>query len=358
MNGQHTPNQIRMWKNEDGRIAVSFPYNPIYTTKIKTINEYRWHPEEKYWSLPYSEDVLEKILFAFNGERIDVDPALYLEDLRRELKSRKYSSKTIKAYLHSNGDFMNFVKKNPMEVSNEDVRSYLSYLAEDRNFSASSLNIAINALKFYYGEMLKLDFVFEIKRPVKDRKLPVVLSREEISWILTNVRNIKHKAILMVTYSAGLRVGEVVKLRVEDIDVERRLIHVKGAKGRKDRYTILSEVAMKMLKLYVESYQPEKWLFPSKDANLHITVRTVQRVFEQARNKAGIKKDVTVHSLRHSFTTHLLESGTDLRYIQELIGHMSSKTTEIYTHVSNRELGKIKSPIDSILSLEIIDEIK
>ncbi len=201
--------------------------------------------------------------------------------------------------------------------------------------------------------MLKKNFVFAIKRPKKDRKLPAVLSREEISKLLSSIANVKHKAILMLTYSAGLRVSEVVKLKLEDIDTERKLIHIRGAKGRKDRYTILSDVAMNTLKLYIESYHPENWLFPSKEDNSYITVRTVQRIFEDACNKAEIKKDVTVHSLRHSFATHLLESGIDLRYIQELLGHKSSKTTEIYTHVSNRDLGKIQSPLDCILNPEV-----
>ncbi|MBE9593654.1 MAG: tyrosine-type recombinase/integrase, partial [Proteobacteria bacterium] len=206
----------------------------------------------------------------------------------------------------------------------------------DKEVSTSTLNTAINALKFYYGEVLKRRFVYEIKRPKKDKKLPVVLSQEEISQILSSVSNIKHKSILMITYSAGLRVSEVVKLKLEDIDIQRKLIHVKSAKGRKDRYTMLSEVAIETLNIYIKSYSPQKWLFPGKKEGSHITTRTVQRIFENAVKKAKICKDVSVHSLRHSFATPLLEKGVDLRYIQELLGHKSSKTTEIYTHVSNK----------------------
>lgn len=166
--------------------------------------------------------------------------------------------------------------------------------------------------------------------------------------ILTAPSNIKHRAILMLIYSAGLRVGEVVKLKLEDIDSNRRLIHIKGGKGRKDRFTILSEVALKILKKYYSQYKPRKWLFSGAKPSKHISVRTVQAIFEQAKEKAGIKKEVSVHSLRHSFATHLLESGVDLRYIQELLGHKSSKTTEIYTHVTNKDLRNIKSPLDTI----------
>lgn len=278
--------------------------------------------------------------------------------MRRELTSRKYSSKTIKAYVHYNNELLRFAKKSPGDIDNEDVKNYLFYLADRKESSASTLNIVINALKFYYGGILKRNFAYDIKRPKKDKKLPVVLSREEVSRILSSVANVKHRAILMLTYSAGLRVGEVVRLKIEDIDAQRKLIHVRGAKGRKDRYTLLSDVALKILKIYTESHQPKVWLFPSTDAESHITTRTAQRIFEQACGNAGIKKEVTVHSLRHSFATHLLESGIDLRYIQELLGHKSSKTTEIYTHVSNRELSKIKNPLDSILSEEVMNDNK
>ncbi len=195
---------------------------------------------------------------------------------------------------------------------------------------------------------MKRNFVYEIKRPKKDKKLPVVLSQEEIAKVFSSVTNIKHSAILMLTYSAGLRVGEVVRLKVEDIDAHRKLIHVHCAKGRKDRYTILSEVVLKVLVEYLKKYKPETWLFCGAHGGRHISTRTVQAIFEQAKEKAGIKKEVTVHSLRHSFATHLLEGGTDLRYIQELLGHRSSKTTEIYTHVSGKALGKIISPLDTM----------
>lgn len=326
MNGfSSIPNQIRMWKNEDGGIAVSFPYNPIYITKIKTINEYRWYTEEKFWSFSDEDGILERILGVFEGEKVFVEPSLHFDKLRKELISRKYSPETIKAYIHYNEDFLRFADKNPTEVNNEDIRNYLFYLAENKNFSASTLNIVINALKFYYGEMLKKNFVYEIKRPKKDKKLPVILSREEISKLLSSVANVKHKAILMLTYSAGLRVGEVIRLRPEDIDSQRKLIHVKGAKGRKDRYTLLSDAALKTLNLYVCSYQPQKWLFPSNDTSTHITTRTAQRIFEQACKDAGITKDVSIHSLRHSFATHLLEGGVDLRYIQNYWGIRAAK---------------------------------
>lgn len=176
----------------------------------------------------------------------------------------------------------------------------------------------------------------------------MVLSKEEVANILSAVDNVKHRAILMTVYSAGLRVGEVVRLKLEDIDTDRMLIHVKGAKGRKDRYTLLSATTLEVISRYRRKYAPEKWLFEGVRDGRYLSTRTVEKILEHACEKAGIRKDISVHTLRHSFATHLLEGGTDLRYIQELLGHSHSKTTEIYTHVSTKSLGKIQSPLDTL----------
>jgi integrase/recombinase XerD len=169
-----------------------------------------------------------------------------------------------------------------------------------------------------------------------------------VAKILSSIDNIKHRAILMLVYSAGLRVGEVVKLKPKDIDSKRMLIYIRGSKGRKDRYTILSESVLKILREYWQQYKPQEWLFEGAKPEKHISIRTTQKIFEHACEKAGIKKEITIHTLRHSFATHLLESGADLRYIQELLGHKHIKTTEIYTHVSVKSIGKIRSPLDSL----------
>jgi site-specific recombinase XerD len=271
-----------------------------------------------------------------------------LEDLRRELFSRKYSYRTIKGYLYYNRDFLRFVNKQPSEINDNDIKNYLLYLAEEKQSATSTLNHAINALKFYYGTMLKKKFVYEVRRPRKDKKLPVVLSKEEVAKILNSVDNLKHKAILMIAYSSGLRVSEVVKLKVEDIDSNRMLIHIKGSKGRKDRYTLLSKTVLETIREYLRKYRPQKWLFEGAREGRYLSARTADKIFIIACKKAGINKEVSFHTLRHSFATHLLEGGTDLRYIQELLGHAHSKTTEIYTHVSTKSLGKIVSPIDTL----------
>lgn len=365
-------NEIKIEKENDKEIKIIFPhYSPIFVFKIKSIRDYKWHPEGKYWSFPNTDGTLKKILKIFEGEEIHIDPALQLsasviakakspkqsqpisleysfEDLRRELVSRKYSYKTVKSYIYYNKDLLSFSNKSPNDINNNDIKDYLLYLAEEKRAASSTLNQAINALKFYYGTMLKRKFIYEVKRPRRDKKLPVVLSQEEVAKVLSSIDNIKHRAILMLVYSAGLRVGEVVKLRLEDIDSKRMLIHIKGAKGRKDRYTMLSETALETLREYWKQYKPEKWLFAGTMGDRHLSTRTVEKILEHACEKANIKKDILVHSLRHSFATHLLESGTDLRYIQEILGHKNSKTTEIYTHVSTKSIGRIKSPLDSL----------
>lgn len=350
---------------------------------VKAIEGHRWHPDEKCWSFPDLDGTLEKILNAFEGEEIHLDSILQeqlfsaktstsviarskatclprlrrrqakqslhnFEDLRRELLSRKYSYKTVKGYLYYNRNFLNFTGKSPSDINDNDIKDYLQYLAEEKQSATSTLNQAINALKFYYGTMLKRKFVYEVKRPRKDKKLPVVLSKEEVAKILNSLDNVKHKAILMLVYSTGFRVGEVVKLKTEDIDSKRMLIHIKASKGRKDRYVMLSETALQTLREYWRQYKPSKYLFQGAMADRYISIRTVQKILEHVCQKAGIKKEITVHSLRHSFATHLLEGGTDLRYIQELLGHAHSKTTEIYTHVSTKNISKIQSPLDSL----------
>ncbi len=345
--------EIKISEMANGRIEVTFPYNSSSITKVKTIEGYRWHPEEKCWSFPSGDDTLRRILSVFYGEKVGVGPALqtgerYFEDLRSEFIARKYSPKTVKSYIHYNEEFLKFTKKMVNEVTNKDVKNYLVFLAEKKEASTSSLNIAISALKFYYGEVRKQGFIYEIRRPTKDKKLPSVLNEDEIARLISVINNSKHRSIIMLVYSSGLRVSEVVKLKTEDLDFERSMIHIKGAKGRKDRYTLFSDVAQKTLKGYIKATNSKEWLFPGQKKGAHISTRTAQQIFLDAIKTLNIKKDVSIHSLRHSFATHLLESGVDLRYIQELLGHKSSKTTEIYTHVSNLNMRNIKNPLDNI----------
>lgn len=343
---------LTIGKNSDGRITVKFPYNENLISMAKTIPGYRWHPDERHWSFPSDKTTLDKIKDIFGEYDISRKQSDELDDLRSEMTARGYSKSTIKSYSMFNRRFLDHAGKSTVDITNDDILDYLVHLVDECDLSISSLNVAVSALKFYYGEILNQNYIYDTKRPKKAKKLPVVLSMEEIHKLFSSFDNIKHKAILMLTYSAGLRVSEVVKLKPEDIDVDRKMIHVKSAKGRKDRYTVLSNTALDTLNIYMSAHPTEMWLFPGQKKNEHITTRTVQKVFKKGITKAGIRKQVSVHSLRHSFATHLLECGTDLRYIQELLGHKSSKTTEIYTHVSNSRISKIKSPLDTISDME------
>jgi site-specific recombinase XerD len=273
-----------------------------------------------------------------------------LETLRREMRLRNYSHKTIKAYASCVRLFaMYFRPRHPRDAKGEDIRKYLLHLMDEKQYSAATINHALNALRFLYVELYKLPFVLgEIRRPKKDHNLPVVLSTEEVKRIFDGLENLKHKTVLMMIYSGGLRLGEVLRLRPEDIDSDRMMIHLREAKGRKDRYVMLSDAILETLRAYWKQYKPRKYLFEGQEEEKPYSPRSVQKIFEQATERAAIRKPVTVHSLRHAFATHLLEQGTDLRYIQELLGHASSKTTEIYTHVSKRDIGRIKSPIDQM----------
>jgi len=267
-----------------------------------------------------------------------------------EMKLRGYSPRTIRCYVRNVAGYVRFHGRSPELISPSCVRWYITHICDNAGCSASCANQAISALKFFYREVLKIPCAdLEFPRPRGERRLPDVLSEDEVRRLLSAVRNRKHLAIVMLAYSAGLRVGEVVSLRKKDLDRERGLIRVRTGKGRKGRRTILSEAAVKALDDYIEAFRPGRWLFPGRTEGRHITPRSVQNVVRAAAARAGIEKRVTPHTLRHSFAAHLLESGTDLRYIQELLGHGSSRTTEIYTRVSRRDMARIVSPLDRLM---------
>ncbi|WP_207640690.1 site-specific tyrosine recombinase/integron integrase [Alkaliphilus transvaalensis] len=270
--------------------------------------------------------------------------------LKKQLILKGYTNKTITAYVGHVKRFLQYTNKKLENIVGDDVEVYMFMLLNEQQNSHSYANQSLSAIKFFFKYVLKKDYLtYEIHRPKKENKLPEVLNKEEIFAIFSKVSNYKHKAILFLIYSSGLRVGEVVRLKVEDIDVERMMIHIRQGKGRKDRYTILSEVALKALRKYATIEKPRDWLFSGSKEGSFLTERSVQKVFSKACKDAKINKNASVHTLRHSFATHLLEAGTDLRYIQELLGHKSSKITEIYTHVSNKSLSKIQSPLDRLL---------
>jgi len=268
--------------------------------------------------------------------------------LETELRSRKYSPRTICAYIYYNRLLCSIIQKTPDAIKPEDIKHFLAILERGKNYSSSSMNLAISAIKFFFRNVLKRDIINEKVRPHHDKRLPMVLDKKEINKILTLEKNTKHRLLLMLVYSSGLRVSEVVSLKKEHIDLTRRVIYINLGKGRKDRFTILSEKAANFITRYLTINDIQNWIFPGQPATRHLTIRSAQHIFDNAIRRAEISKKVSIHSLRHTFATHLLESGTDIRYIQELLGHSNIRTTERYTHIARRNVLNIQSPLDSL----------
>ena len=270
-----------------------------------------------------------------------------LTNLSSELKLRGFSENTIKSYLIFNHGFLNYIKKQPEDINDTDIKSYLGYLISDKKLKPASVNLAISAIKFYYNEVLKKKVLTEFKSMKGEKKLPIVLTKAEIKSLIESAENPKHRLLMTLMYSSGLRVSECVALRLEDMDIEEKTGTVRAGKGKKDRIILLSESFIRSLKIYLNSRNSEsKYLFSYKDN--HITTRQAERIVSNSAKKAGIKKRVFCHALRSSFATHLLEAGTDIRYIQELLGHSSLETTQRYTKVTTEQLKKIKSPMDNL----------
>lgn len=360
-------------------IALDFPYDTTLITAAKEAGA-KWSATERCWHVPNGPEQLKAIFSAFKGKAwVDstalsskspppVDrpaaapspakpkqPALSetqaeaLTRMRQKLEIARYSPRSIATYLNATKQlFLHFPAKHPNDIRTEDIEAFQHYLATERKASNSYLNQVVNAVRYYYinvvGDGRRVTF---IERPRSERKLPSVLSEEEVTAILRAVDNLKHQCILMLIYSAGLRLGELINLRRTDIIPERKQVVIRGGKGRKDRITLLSPKVLAKLDAYLEKYRPKTYLFEGQNGGAYSDT-SVQAIFKQAKAKAGITAPATVHTLRHSFATHLLEKGTDLRYIQTLLGHSSSKTTEIYTHVSTKAIGKIRSPLDDL----------
>jgi len=265
------------------------------------------------------------------------------EEFLQKLELKKYSSSTVKNYVNSFETFINYYKDRELFTINEnDIRFYLKKLIKEER-SNSYINMSINAIKFYYEMVLGMpNRFYSIERPRKESKLPKVLSKEDVISIIKHTNNIKHKCIVSLLYSSGLRRNELLELKIADIDSKRMVIKVNQAKGKKDRYTVLNKSVLTDLRSYFKIYRPKTYLFENPVSNKKYSTSSVLQIVVNAAKKAGIQDRVTPHMLRHSFATHLLESGTDIRYIQLLLGHNSTKTTEIYTHVATNSFTEIK----------------
>jgi site-specific recombinase XerD len=271
------------------------------------------------------------------------------EQYKRDLQIKGFSPKTQQAYLRHVVAFSQHFGKSPDLLGVEEIKDYLHYIIVEKKLSKSYVNQVYSGLKFFYETTLGREWEMKsIPRVKRDKKLPQVFSREEIKKILDYTKNPKHKAILTTIYASGLRASEAVNLKPTDIDSKNMQIKVCLGKGRKDRFTVLSRKNLDALREYYNCFRPKDWLFPGADQTRPLTVRTVERVFEVSKAKAGILKPGNVHCLRHSFATHLLECGTDVHYIQALLGHSSIRTTSIYLHATAARIKKIISPFETL----------
>lgn len=267
----------------------------------------------------------------------------YLEKTRMELKLRNYSPRTVSAYIGCLEDYFSFFNKDPSNYNEEKIKEYLLQ-KQDKDNSSQTINLHLNAIKFFYREILKIYQKIDLKFAKTSQRLPIVLSREEINRIIESIRNKKHQLMISLAYGAGLRVGEVVNMRVRDVLLEELVLCVRQGKGKKDRMTVFSEKLKPELYFLTADRSGNEYLFESNRGG-KLTERSAQKIFDNALSATGIKKSATFHSLRHSFATHLLENGVDVRYVQELLGHANIRTTQIYTHVTNPAIRNIKSPL-------------
>lgn len=384
-------------------IGIYFEHNPKINGAIRQKAGAKWSQTHKCWWVPLSKENYNQLFFALKGqavielsalhdylavrkkqlqlikapvkeistaskpviaqwvtqkpvvykkEKISAVNAHVLPNMEQYLKLKSYSPSTRRTYLQEMTHLLQLLKDIPAdELKPEHLKRYLIHCHEKLMLKENTLHSRINALKFYYEQVLNREkFFWEIPRPKKQMILPKVLGEEEVARLFNALTNMKHKAMLFTAYSAGLRVSEIAVLKISDIDSSRMQIRIENAKGKKDRYVNLSPVLLDILRGYIRNYKPRpgKYLFESEQSGEAYPTRTIQRIFYLAKEKARISKNVGIHSLRHSFATHMLEKGIDIRYIKDLLGHFSIKTTERYLHVTKEKLVNIISPLDDL----------
>lgn len=350
------------------QIGLFFPYNQKQIELVKK-HGYSFSQTHKCWYKQFDPMELESIIKLFekglNQSKKEIlaqrwenvhplKPSGVLKEAKIQaftdwLKSRRYAASTIKTYSEAIHIFFTHCQKPVEEIQLNDVIQFNTQYILKNGLSSAYQNQVINALKLFYRtvENKKLD-IESLHRPKREHRLPNVISKEEVAKILGVLGNIKHKAMLSLIYSCGLRRSELLNIKIGDIDSKRGFVMVRNSKNKKDRQIPLSPKILALLRQYYKAYQPKKWLFEGQHPGTQYSEKSLEKTLKNAVGQAGIRKPVSLHWLRHSYATHLLESGTDLRYIQELLGHKSSKTTEIYTHVSMSSLKQIKSPFDDL----------
>ena len=357
-------------------IGVQFYPDKVIQALVKQLPDPKWHVESGCVIIENNKDNLSRIFRQFKGEAwvncqyffknkpVNVhNPLLSVDDLRKrgvpegyrkcpeeylqKLELKRYSLNTARAYVNCFERFINHYREvdNLMALTEVEIQAYLQTLVQQK-LSDSYINQTINSIKFYYEVVLAMpDRFYQIDRPIKGQRLPKIISKGQVLAIIENTNNIKHRCIVSLLYSSGLRRSELINLRVKDIDSERMLIRVEQGKGRKDRYTLLSESLLPLLRQYYRKWQPKEYLFEGQNGGKY-SARSIAAIIDKASRRAKIRQKISPHVLRHSFATHLLENGTNLRQIQVLLGHNSSRTTEIYTHVAINSLKGIKNPLD------------
>lgn len=377
------------------RLFTGFNYDAALNHIIRQISNARWSQSKKQWYFPAKREVVDQIIkntkdiAVVNVSKLSAQlksrkaqqqqihiPVLQpngmqdvsyfiteenLGELQRfiqQLKLKAYSPSTIRTYRNEFTQLLQLLGRiNVKDLEPEHLKRYMLYCVT-KGLSENTIHSRLNALKFYFEQVLGREkFFWEIPRPKKPLTLPRLLNEHELAKLFNAVANKKHKAMLFTAYSAGLRVSEIVNLKLCDIDSRRMQIFIRRAKGKKDRYVNLSPVLLDILRCYIKEsrIKPKEYLFESEQTQKAFPSRTIQQIFSNAKHKAGIRKDVGIHSLRHSFATHLLDKGTDIRYIKDLLGHFNIKTTERYLHVSKKQLVNIISPLDDLWKKEAID---
>lgn len=332
----------------ENRIAVYFEKNAELIARIKKIDGARWSQQKMAWHIPDTEENRVRFKITPLSDTIPSQEAiLQIEKFKQWMRSKRYSESTVITYSEALKSFLIFYREKAVaEITNEDVIVYNNEHILKNNLSASYQNQTINSIKLFFKIIHNSKIIIEeLHRPKNAKRLPNILSKEETFRLIDLTTNLKHKTLLALIYSSGLRISEAINMKITDIDSQRMLIHVKNAKGKKDRYTLLSTKVLEFLREYYVIYKPNTFLFEGQNGGQYSS-RSAQSVLQQSAKKAGIAKSISLHTLRHSFATHLLESGTDLRYIQDLLGHSSPKTTMIYTHVTSTSLKKIINPFD------------
>jgi len=388
----------KIFHRDQDCLGLFFEYDAALISEVKKIPCIKFSKTHTCWYVSYSPDVLNESMEALRGHALldcsaldtlpmTIEPeaelavpvvvparsvyekvnrktgepgsehAKALRMMEQKLTLRGYSENTMRTYLQHFKEFLLFyAPSHPIDIEETEIRNYILYLIEQRKLSKSTQNQAINSIKFFYEKVMMQDRkVYYLERPMKEKRLPEVLSQEEVFRVFEALDNIKHKAMLMLIYAAGLRRSEMLNLRIGDADFDRRIVFIRGGKGHKDRQSILSQSLIPLLDQYLKEYTPTLWLFEGQ-RGARYSASSLQQVFKQAATKAGLKKVVRLHMLRHSFATHLLEAGTSTRYIQVLLGHESPKTTEVYAHVSRFALDKIQSPLDQLIGKKEIRE--